>query len=359
MLPLLAFGVLNGLMGGGAALRDWYTRKQQLEDAQGASGTIGSLLGSAPSLMYPGGEGSDQAGPPQQVGGSGLMADPTDPRKQLSFAQGLMGLRPEDRAAAAPIFEAIMGRATQQAAQQATLADAKDKFEYDKQIGGEKWALEQLQRRQDLARGNLQLQLEQIKLRDAKNPPADSGVQLGPVPADHVRVQTPQGIITMPLPGSEAYNKERDTQQGLADLHGTISELDNLVKKHGTEAFNSQVAGRMKYLYGEAVSKLATLGETGKVSKEQLKEMEGRLEDPSGWMNVYKNTDKVRAGYDEAKKSVMRELAKARARTSGWIGFDSPLAAGGPARAAGGIPPLPPGTVLRAPGAAAGASGSY
>jgi len=376
MLPIFALAPLMGLA------QDWFTRRQEQSDATESAGKVRDLLGSAPSLMYPGQDesGQQQQGPPQQLDqGSGLMANPADPQRQLAFMQGVMGLRPAERRAAGALFSDVMARAQQQQlgreqlAQQgqeasdreagvnarfdAQLEQAKNEFADKRKQWGDALALDWFKARQDHILKAQEIALNALKLDAAKQPP--SNVQLGGVGQNEARVVTPDGgIEVVPLPGSERHDAAVDTVNGLTDAYQQIKRLRDSVAKHGTEAFGAEArnqatahklaVGALNRVF-EATSKGP---QAGRYSEARIKDLNDLLEDPSGWGSSLKGNTGILQNYDTLLGELEDKFKQTQQRTQNWPGINrAPLSEAAAAREVKyqrdrGAPPPPKGTLI-------------
>jgi hypothetical protein len=351
MLPLFA---LAPLMGWGM---NTFFRNQQQGDAEASASRIRELLGSRPSLMYPGGAGEagpeEQQGPPQQVPGSGLMADPADPRRQADFMAGIMALRPGERRAAGALFSDIMARAQAGAMRREELGQQREEsatreaginarfdqqhalalkeFDENRRQFGDKFALEKLRSDRDNILKGQEIALNAFKLDALRNPPPASNVQLGPVPSGQYRVTDPQSgqVEDVPVPGSELYNSQSDLMGALTEAKQHIKTLRDLVDEHGTEAYGA-TAKRMQIRHAlatEAMKKIMNASskgpQTGRYSEAQMEELGKLLTNPTGWnIGGYRSSSSIMAGYDELDKWLEDQYKGAQYRTRNWQGIN-------------------------------------
>src|SRR5262245_502298 len=133
MLPLLAMGLLTGgALWGGNRIAQGIADERNAQLAQ----AVLPLLGQAPT-----GGGGLPMGPPDATGamggvsgtpGSGLLADPGDPRNQLRFAQGILASgAPGATKLGVGLIDQALGRATQVSQAEATRAQSGAQFQQE------------------------------------------------------------------------------------------------------------------------------------------------------------------------------------------------------------------------------------
>lgn len=357
MLPIFALAPLMGLARD-AYLKYWGDRQNEQDQrtAIESSQKINDLLGTAPSLMYPGPQGSDagpeqpQAGPPQQLPGSGLMADPADPRNQLQFLTGLMALRPDERRAAQTMgFGDVMTRALEQQGKREALAQAgqeaatreaninarfqtqsdlaEREFQENRKRWGDEAALNKLKVDKEIILKGQEIALNALKLRDAQAGPGP--VQLGGVGQNEARVTTPDGKIeVIPLPGSDNYNAGVDTLNAGVDAYQHIKALRDSVAQHGTEAFGAE-ARNQATRHSLAVDALrryvdanAKGPQAGRYSEARVKDLNELLANPSGWSNSLQGKASLLQNYDTLLSELGDKYKQQQQRTQNWPGIN-------------------------------------
>jgi len=343
------------------AYMKWAGDRQNEADQRTAiesSNKINALLGSAPSLMYPGAQGSDagpeqpQAGPPQQIAGTGLMADPADPRNQLQFLSGLMALRPDERRAAATMgFGDVMNRALlaqgrrEEQAQQAQEAStreagvnarfdqqmklAQDEFAVNRKRWGDEAALNKLKVDKEIILKGQEIALNAMKLDALKNPPPASPVQLGGVGQNEARVTTPDGKIeVIPLPGSDNYNAGVDTLNAAVDAYQHVKALRDSVQQNGTEAFGAEARNQAtRHALGvDALRRYfdatAKGPQAGRYSEARIKDLNELLANPSGWSNSLQGKAGLLQNYDTVLNELEDKYKQGQARMQSWPGIN-------------------------------------
>lgn len=367
MFPLLALAPL--LMGG--------ARYIQQADAEDAAEKIKAWRGSAPGLMYPGGQGDDaQQGPPQQTPGSGLMADPSDPNRQLEFMNNLMSLRPSQRNAAVNAFGPIMARAQAQAQAGAELGQRRAEVEQrgaqfqQEQAGiGERFRSEQdrlakefdqkvKQFGQGYALDWMRAQTERLNvLSSIEQRRLATQQALGLVPSiqgDYLQIPTAGGAPRrVPLQGTKPWNEERGHQDNLTQLYGDLNELTQSVQSNGPRS-SGPTGARQAFAYNRLLEGLNALGGSSRYSKDKMDELKKAVTEPGDWhAGKYRRTDSMLAGYGALREFLQNEFTKSQNITQDWPGFNPApleqqpsLKATRGARQVRAAPPPPRGTVL-------------
>src|SRR5262245_22904945 len=349
MLPIFALAPLMGLA------RDAYTKYFSERNSAESADKIRGLLGSSPSLMYPGAEmGDEQQGPPQELDpGSGLMANPADPRRQLEFMSGIMGLRPGERRAAGALFSDVMARAQAGAMRREELGQQREdaaareagvnarfdqqhalalkEFDENRRQFGDKFALENLRADRDNTLKGQEIALNALKLDALRNPPAPGTVQMGGVPAGQYRVLDPGSgqVEDVPVPGSELYNSQSDLLGAITEARQHIKSLRDLVDEHGTEAYGA-TAKRMQIRHALATDALKKVmnasakgPQSGRYSEAQMEELNKLLTNPTGWnIGGYRSDESITTGYDELGKWLEEQYKAAQYRTRNWQGIN-------------------------------------
>lgn len=344
MLPLLA------LLGAGAWGQDAYLNRQ----GQEAQGRVRGLLGSAPETLPAG-----VAGPANP--GTGLMADPADPRRQLEFAAGLMGLPRRERAAAGTLFDSIMGRASQGALQregwtrqeaaaalaegnhqkrweaeqaridaqfQATNGLARERFEEDKRQYGENQAWEKYKFRQQQAiawradaraesAAALEKQLQELRIAQAKG---EGDAKLSPG-YERVQLVNPDGsrgrVVARPIEGTPDWVKAQEGVDQLALARDNIRKFQASLQKHGTEQVGAG-AGEQKQLWSRVMASIGKLDELGTLQAGDLERLKEELPDPTAIMRGPLSTDRMQTALLGLDQTFATKERLAAERYRGW-----------------------------------------
>lgn len=341
MLPLL--GLLG--LGAGALGQDWYNQDQNTK----AQGTIRGLLGRAPETLGP-----DVMGP--AAPGSGLMADPSDVRKQLEFAAGVMGMAPRQRGQAAQLFDTIMGRASQGALQRegwgrqeaaAALhetnvnrrwevenariedhfgkqqANWREQFEQDKVKWGEQQAFEKLKFREqnalawrndarESAAAVRAAALDAFKLTGQATMP--TGYERVIVPATD---KAPARIVARPVAGTPDWVKGFDQVQGVETIVNNVALLRKQIEEHGTEHFGPNAATQAG-LYSRIVASIGKLDALGTLQKSDLERLGDEIPNPSSLWRKPVSNDRIFAALDELTRQATAQQVAHSEQYAGW-----------------------------------------
>jgi hypothetical protein len=342
MLPLLGMMAMGGagLLSG----RNFLENQQRTRQAEAGS-LVQGLLGQAPTGV--GELGFGGMGPPSPgTGGTGLLADPNDPRAQLQFAAGLMG-NPQTAAAGQSLLinmvnnqahagltreQGSLNRGQNWAELQARLAQSdqqyqqtfqanQERFQFERGRLSENDAFERAKVRQELAlrqREDARKQAEfdyQTRLRAA-----GGGVDLGSVPAGSARVMGPNGPEIVPLRGSDDWRKERAAQDNLRLAVNSLRSLGANLEKFGTD-MTGPGAAEMTVQYGQATDAIRQLREMGVLQPAELATIERQIVDPTSWKAKTTKNSNIKAGFDALDAILSEKMSMAEQRTRGWQGF--------------------------------------
>jgi hypothetical protein len=313
--------------------------------AQQGQETIRGLLGRGPETLA-----ADVAGPAAPA--TGLMADPGDPRKQLEFMAGVMGLGRRERAAAGQLFEGIMGRASQanltregwgrqesaaalhevnvdrrwsaeqeriDAQFQATNGLHREQFEADKTRWGEQAAFERYKFQQQQA-----LAWRQDARETASNNRAAALASRGEdyklSPGyERVIVQGANGpqVVARPVQGTPDWIKAQEGVDQLALARENIAKFQASLKAHGTEQVGAG-AGEQKQLWSRVMASIGKLDELGTLQAGDLERLKEELPDPTAIMRGPLSIDRMHTaltGLDTVFQSRERQASE---RYRGW-----------------------------------------
>lgn len=332
MLPLL---LAAGLLGAGSFGQKWLKQRDEEDLAQKYRG----LLGQA---------GADNMGPPTEGGqmghspGSGLLADPNDPTRQLQFAAGVLGL-PGQTQRGLSMLDSAFGRAQQagqfkasQGQQQAQFDAAqtrqaeqfgqsfglqKDQFanqQAQQERQAQQWLEEFTKRTQDTAfqqqMARDQLAVSRGHLSLAQSEAATKAGANGGLPAlekGWTYVPSASGIVAAPIPGTADFSKAMAGGQGLRDADARVSEFMDLLggkeietrggKKMRTGGTGTELwgegAAKLSTLRGGIIADVAKLRDMGVLQQGELENIEKQLPDPTSWTGPMQNNKSTLAAY--------------------------------------------------------------
>lgn len=131
------------------------------------------------------------------------------------------------------------------------------------------------------------------------------------------------------IPQEEDVKKVKASNASRLALIGNINRLESMIKKNGTEAFSitNNDAGDMQSVYKSALSELRTMEELGVLNKEDIPQLEGILQDPTSWSQMFKmnSGEKVLSSYQQFRKTLDDKIT-ARAMARGYVpAANSPL----------------------------------
>jgi len=321
MFPLLALGLLAGSAYG----QDWYNKRRDEETSK----ALQPLLGTAPEAMGP----PTDAGQYGLSGGTGLLADPANPIKQMQFAQGLLAVQGGQKMLSA--FDPMLGRAmasrqfTQQQEQQESQFQqgetrAADQFKQTFGLNQEQfknlqteqtrlaqqWRDEFKQREEAnrrtaadaaarLALSQKQFGLEEQKFAFEKGQATTKGTTPS-LPSGYMYAPSASGVVMAPAPGTQDYNKVVGTERDLVTTIQNVNTLMDLylgeektalgrkIREGGVATeYGGAAATQMNTIRGQIISSMAKLNEMGVLDKGEREELEDRLVNPSSlWSNV-------------------------------------------------------------------------
>jgi hypothetical protein len=358
MIPLLALG----LLGGAAYGQQWFNDKSDAKLAE----ALGPLIGQGPQPMGPEDPATGRMG---LTGGTGLLADPADPTRQMQFAQGLLAL-PGGRQVLQS-FDPMLGRALQSKqwtqqhdtqVQQYQLTHDTQVAQFAKQFGlneqqarlavdtfekqQQQWqATFDAQRadeaeRQRVAREQLALHGRTVAAEEAR---AKGGE--GPkLPTGYMWTQSASGIVPMPMPNTPDFVKAKDAEGALVGatqrdrrvaryLHGqeqtTPAGRESAIGRWtGTELWGEEKS-QMGMIRAQIVASLGKMQDAGVLQQGDFERYEKLLPDPTSWTGPFSRNKSTLAAYRTLSEQFERKLKQHRESNS-WL-----------------VPPPPPGTVAR------------
>jgi hypothetical protein len=315
MLPIL-LGL--GLLGANEMMR---RRGVEAKEA-GLAEQYRGLLGAPAQAMGP--EAPD--GSMGRTGGTGLLADPTNPANQLQFAAGVAGL-PGQQARGLEMLNSAFGRAQQ--GQQFAQSEARQGAQYGQSLAqsGEHFdrsyglqqqqqqaaaAQHQLQAQQWLAtfeaqraetaqrlgmdRQRLGMEGERMQMaREAAAAKPDGAGALS-LPKGYMPFQSASGVVAMPIPGTDDYAKAVGTQSDIASAAARVNRMRDLIEGkestvngvkvrsggQGSELFGPK-AQEYTTLYSSIVADVAKLYNKGVLQQGEMEEIQRALPNPSDW----------------------------------------------------------------------------
>jgi hypothetical protein len=309
-------GILDGLANlVGGYFGQVQAAKQQAIEAPYRQQLL-ALLGQAPDNP----ELAGLQGPPSP--GSGLLANPNDPQRQLAFASGIMGL-PGQMAQGSQLLNAAFQRA--QAGQQFEQQEGRlgSQFERTYQQQGAQWqaghdlARQQLQETiayRDQSQQNwlaqfqqqqrqfaAQQSLERQRLELARN--ADERAQaaldarggLPAAPAGQAWVASALGPVLAPLPGTKDYAVAVDTDGAFETATARIDRMLAIMQGEertvggrkvraggsGSTALTGEKAAELSSLRAELISDIAKLRNLGVLQGGEMERIDEALPDPT------------------------------------------------------------------------------
>lgn len=296
-------------------------RRAELEAA------LPDLLGRRPITL----EGFDDIPAETVSPGSGLLADPGDPRRQAEFATGLLPFAPQ-------IAGGLLQQITQQEGAGAR-QEAGDVAAGARQESANTAAMDRAQLQALVSRFNVQDQI-QGRADIAAAGGALGGPQFGTVPPGEVMVPSPETGLPMlvPLEGSERNIKAGQSLRSLQQSVDNFEQFDTIFSDVGSEFFSATDARTMLSLRQLIISDVGILMELGVLQQGDLERVEGVLPDPTGFggkarAGIGQNTA-IRAGYNVFADLMRARLQDFQQATKFWPGLQDFQR-----------PQLPPGTV--------------
>lgn len=169
-------------------------------------------------------------------GGSGLLADPSDPSRQAEFAGAIGGVAP---AAGSQLLSGIFSNFAGQEQTETTQAGALERQELAGEQAAERGEAD-IAGRQRVAELSAQISrlnaLDQIQGRAdvAASGGGQPGFEFGPVGTGMVRIMDPQaGPLDIGLPGAEPHNKARTQLRNARRSTETVFKIQKLIEDEG------------------------------------------------------------------------------------------------------------------------------
>lgn len=112
---------------------------------------------------------------------------------------------------------------------------------------------------------------------------AAPGLEMGKPGTGYMRAIDPQtGMpVDMPIVGGDPWKQAIEGQQSNQRAIDRLTELSELVSKHGSESWNAEVSGRMGTLYGNAVSDIAKARGYGVIQPSELETIQKSFQNPA------------------------------------------------------------------------------
>ena len=330
--------MFEGLLGGFADLVGGYFGRVQAAKQAAMEAPyrqqLAGLLGSQPVAdMGP----PDASGGMGMSGGTGLLANPNDPNKQLAFAAGVMGL-PGQQQLGASLLSGAFQRAQQgqqfeqaQAQQGAQFSQGFDQRERQflqthdlaraqfteqqayRDLQQQNWERQFTAARQaeafnqgiagatlDLNRGRFALE-QQTKGDDA----------LPKLSPGYMYVQSAAGKVAAPIPGTKPYADAVDADGSLEAAQRRITQIVDIMQgaertvggrkvraggTGGTELYGTKAA-TLGQLRAQVIADLGVLQNTGVLQKSDLERYDELLADPTAVSSLGRKTSSMVAGY--------------------------------------------------------------
>jgi hypothetical protein len=313
-----------------------------------------------------GGVNVDQAqGAGEGGAGSGLLADPSDPRRQLKFAAGLMGIPVYGERGAGLMQQLISQQSVQAGArglQREELAmraqdseraygqwmTVENRLEREFQLNAQKYGTEFAYRKLVDDRSALQEQARIDIARAAQRyQAAGRDVTLGSAPQGGAIVMTQKGPMVTYLPGSKEFKEATSAIDDMALMQNNVARLNAMVDKWGTTA-TGEVAGQAKLLHSQMLGYLGRLGNAGVLNEGEVARYSEALPDPSQWSSKRYGKDRISAAYTELYRLIGEKIQAAKAQVGPWgvIGTVGRSRQADYYEQGGGSSALPPGTQL-------------
>ncbi len=314
-------GILDFVLAQQGAKRE-EARRAELQAA------LPDLLGRRPITL----EGFDDIPAETVDPGSGLLADPGDPRRQAEFATGLLPFAPQ-----------VAGGLLQQITQQegaGSRQEAGDVAAGARQESANTAAMDRAQLQAITSRFNVMDRIQGRADIAAAGGAALGGPQFGTTPPGEVMVPNPETGLPMivPLEGSERSIKGGQSLRSLQQSVDNFEQFDQIFSDVGSELFSATDARTMGSLRQLIISDVGILMELGVLQQGDLERVESVLPDPSGFGGKSRaalgQNKAVRAGYNVFADLMRARLGDAQEATKFWPGVQRFQ-----------VPALPPGTV--------------
>jgi hypothetical protein len=311
------------------------------------------LLGQAPDNP----EAIGQQGP--AFGGSGLLANPNDPTRQIQFASGIMGL-PGQMATGSNLLNQAFMRAQQgqQFAQQEGRLGTQFERQFEQQ--GSQWSqshdlarqqfaesqsyreqqqqnwLQQFQQQQAqfaqqqaIARANLRLAQNQDQREQAV---IDARGGLPAAPAGQAWVNSASGMVLAPLPNTPAYEKAAGTDESLTAAQGRIDRMLSIMQGEertvggrrvrvggtGSTALTGEKAAELSGLRAELIADIAKLRDMGVLQGGEMERIEATLPDPTAFSSLLSSDAFTVKAYGTLSQQ-FKAKADANRRVNPWL----------------------------------------
>lgn len=312
-----------------------------------------SLLGQAPDNP----EAYGQQGP--AFGGSGLLANPNDPTRQIAFASGIMGL-PGQLAQGSQLLNAAFQRA--QAGQQFNQQEQRlgSQFERTFEQQGNQWQqghelairqvneagayrdqqqqnwLAQFQQQQQQFLAQQRIALANLKIaqnNDAREQAViDARGGMPPAPAGSAWVKSAQGPVLAPLPGTKPYAEAVDTDGALETAQARIDRMLAIMKGEertvggrrvqaggaGSTELTGEKAAELSSLRAELISDIARLRNLGVLQSGEMERIEDALPDPTKFSSLLSSDSYTFKAYGTLKDQFKGKAATHR-NANPWL----------------------------------------
>jgi hypothetical protein len=312
------------------------------------------LLGSPGSENWQPGQGQGMPAPDQQgtaLGGSGLLAAPNDPRAQLKFAAGLMGL-PGQAGLGATMLNAAFQRAQQGEQFTEQMGENRAQFRdrqnlaleeanarrWDSVAGREaraqEFAANQDWRQQQAGFERQRIGLQAQGLADARARADAAGAPDGPkLPVGYAPVMSPLGPVAMPLPGTKPYADAKATDETLTQAQARLSELVGMVegvetttprgRKVKTGGIGStelwgEDAAKFSQLRSQVIADVAVLRNLGVLQGAEWEKIDEVLPDPTKLGSVFRRTDSTAKAY-KTQRDLFRDATQRHRNSNPWL----------------------------------------
>lgn len=148
-----------------------------------------------------------------------------------------------------------------------------------------------------------EMQAVMDKLRPGPSTVINTG--MGSIPSGFMRQAAEQGGTQLvPEPGGPESVKRAATLASRQAMVSDLTELESLVKEHGTESFG-EVSRRMKSLTARVMGNIQTMRETGVLQEGEAKRLEEELGDPTSLFRTGRQAlPSIRAMREEAQRKL-------------------------------------------------------
>lgn len=274
--------------------------------------------------------------------GQGLLANPSDPARQLQFAAGLAAV-PGKAGMGLDLLNAAFGRAQQadqfkagQAQQQSQFDTSQnrqaeqfgksfglqqDQFANQKseqQAQAERWAqnfaAQQEEARQRLANDNARLGLERerVGIARAGAETKQTAAELPKLSPGMMWAPSASGLVAAPIPGTKDYADAVGQHETLSGAEKRIARLVDLVagEEQTVNGQKVRVGGAGSEAWGEKsatystlragiISDVAKLRDMGVLQAGEMANLEDQLPDPGSWQSTFRRNSSMVKAYQE------------------------------------------------------------